>query len=141
MKRETKTIHLKFGTFELTKKDLADLEKLILRNVTLTDHSDHYIRLGKMNKYFEYDHTESSTRYIRGRHRAYHHAQIKVIAPNILIDFMPHRTDVFVVREFYKGTVLQQQAAVAKEIEKYFVAKSRQGRLIAKLLRRNNISI
>lgn len=47
MLRNLDMIYLSFGTFDLTKADLVNLEKLILDNITLTDHSDHYVGLGK----------------------------------------------------------------------------------------------
>lgn len=141
MKRDTKTVHLKFGTFDLTKDDLVNLEKLILGNVTLTDHSDHVVRLGKMDNFFSYDQVRTSARYIPEKARIYHHAQIKVTAPNILVDFRPRRTDVYVEREFYKSEVLQQQSKVADELEKYFRGKSVTRSVLSQLFHRNAIRV
>jgi hypothetical protein len=88
MKRDTRTIYRSLGTFDLTKKDLVKLEKLILGNITLTDHSDYYVAIGRPTyPWGDLSHVYSSARYIPDRPRIYRHAEIRLKAPNLSIRF------------------------------------------------------
>lgn len=142
MRRNLGMTYLRFGTFDLTKVDLVNLEKLILDNITLTDRSDHYVGLGRSKEWFvPAKHVYSSARYIPDKPRVYHRAEIRVKVPNILVAFSSRKTEVFVAREYYKGNVLNRQSIVAKEIEKYLEKRGAARSPVGKLLHRNTIRI
>lgn len=135
---------MEFGTFDFTKDDLIRLEKLILRGVTLTERSDHSVILGKSNDWLAAAKCiYSSARYIPDEPRVYHYAEIRVKAPNVLVIFGLRATDVYVVREFYKGDVLQQQSKVAEDIRQYLHNKDKHASrsMLGKLFHRNTIRI
>ena len=115
IKRQRKTVFLYPGTFDITKDDLVKIEKIILKHVKPTDL---YITLGKMDKYFGYEKTYSSARYIRKTNMTYHYAAIRSIAPNILVEFTPFKTTVVIHK--LRKEILKELNTIADELARYF---------------------
>ena len=140
IKRQRDNIDIKLGTFDITKFDLVNLEKIIPKRI---EPMDHFVKLGKsIDLYGTVLHTYSSARYIPKLNRIFHRAEIRTKAPNVSVYFGLRSTRIVVQLMYSKGDVLKQLRATANELEEYLshLEKDKKHPL-SRLIHRNTIRL
>ena len=120
-KRARDLISYEFGTFDITKRDLINLEKIILKRV---EPVHCLVTIGKSKGLTdESDIKYLSARYIKATSEIFHHATIKTTQPNIRIEFKPFSSTVTVQRIFSKDKSLANLDEIAQELHRYLLSK------------------
>ena len=122
IKRGRDLISFKLGTFGITKLNLVNLEKIILKRVEPV----HFlVTIGKTKGVRdETDYKYVSARYIKESSSVYHHATIKTTQPNIKIEIKPSSTNITVQRIFSRDESLDNLDEIASELNKYLLSKA-----------------
>ena len=137
--RQRELTSIKLGTFDVTKRDLVNPEKIILKRV---EPVHVLVTVGKpMGITEETDHKYVSARYVNASTSIYHHARIKTTQPNIVIEFKPFSTTITVQRIFSKDEALANLDEVARELHKYLLSKpERSNKFLLKVKNRISLS-
>lgn len=116
-KSQRHLVDIKLGVYKLNKRDLVNIEKIILKRI---NPSDYYVAIGvfdsmknKSNLVF------SSARYISKKNKTYHRALIKCVSPNIEIKFKSYSTHIIIPRRYYKNKILKEIDNCQEEISLY----------------------
>jgi len=125
----------KLETYELTKRDIVNLEKIILKRI---QPSDHFVEVGKRKGLFRSsDNTYSGARYIPKLDKTFSYLEIITKSPNISVTFTPRTTSISVPRRYYKDELLKQLDEAAAELKKYLETRTSP----SNLFRRNAIRL
>lgn len=136
-KRGRKNQVIKLGTFKLTRKDIINLEKIILKRLSP---SDHYVLIGRQ-KSTDKDpsRTFSSARYLPKTNRVISYLRIEVRSPNISVEFTPYTTMINAQRIYSKGERLDKIHETVDELNKYLNEQRGEVPRFYKRLLRNKI--
>lgn len=141
IKKGRNPIRKEFGTFDLTSKDLKNLQKIILKRIKP---ADSFINVGKPRGMFSYvDHNYDKVSLIPSRARPIRYLEIKTKVPNVSIEFTPLHTKLLVTLAYSKGDQLNALNEIGREVEEYFTSLKLQrkntGLAFPRSLRRNKI--
>jgi hypothetical protein len=140
IKRKRKQIFHRLSTFDLNKRDLINIEKIILKRVKPRDF---YIKIGKRSKLIEDTReTSSSARYIHERSNTINYLDIRSVSPNIIIKFKPHSTEIIMQKIYSKGEKLREIEDTRLELKKYLATKKNpSNNFFKKLIHKNSIDL
>ena len=138
-KRGRDLIRFELGTFDVTKRDLVNLEKIILKRIEPV----HFlVSIGRSTGITdETDNKYVSARYITKSPNVYNRVIIKTTQPNIKIEFKPFSTIITVQRIFSKDETLANLDEIAQELHRYLLSKpQRKSRFLSKAKNRISLS-
>lgn len=137
-KRGRRPIITELGTYDIDRRDLINIEKIIKKRIKSVDY---FVEIGKpkgMPPYREINF--SSVKDIPRNNKVIRHLKIRTKSPNLSVTFSSHSTLVTAQRVYSKGERLKSINDTIAEIEKYFLqvstnGKQRGGSLFRRLLK------